>query len=59
MSATTESLLIQIIELENRINEARSRGEDCLQLEETLSNLRSRFATMSEALVRTQGILKG
>jgi hypothetical protein len=59
MSATTETLLLQIIELENRILESRSRGEDCTQLEETLSFLKGRFATLNEALGKTQGVLKG
>ena len=59
MSATTETILLQIIELENRILESRSRGEDCTQLEETLSSLKGRFATLNEALGKTQGVLKG
>ena len=59
MSATTETILLQIVELENRILETRSRGEDCTQLEETLLILRSRFATLNEALGKTQGVLKG
>ena len=59
MSATTETLLLQIIELENRILESHSRGEDCTQLKETLSSLRDRFSTLNEALERTQGVLKG
>jgi hypothetical protein len=59
MSATTETILLQIIELENRILESRSRGEDCTQLEETLSSLKGRFVTLNEALGKTQGVLKG
>ena len=59
MSATSETLLLQIIELENRLLESRSNGEDCTQLEETLSSLKSRFATLNEALGKTQDILKG
>jgi len=59
MSATSETLLLQIIELENRLLESRARGEDSSQLEETLSLLKGRFATMNEALGKTQGILKG
>jgi hypothetical protein len=59
MSATSETLLLQIIELENRLLESRSNGEDCTQLEETLSSLKGRFATLNEALGKTQGILKG
>lgn len=59
MSATTETLLLQIIDLENRLLESRSKGEDCTHLEETLSSLKGRFATLNEALGKTQGILKG
>jgi hypothetical protein len=59
MSATSETLLLQIIELENRLLESRSNGEDCTQLEETLSSLKCRFATLNEALGKAQGILKG
>lgn len=59
MSATTESLLLQIIDLENRINETRSRGENTSQLEETLLMLKSQFATLNEALNKPQGVLKG
>ena len=59
MSATSETLLLQIVELENRLLESRARGEDSSQLEETLSLLKGRFSTMNEALSKTQGILKG
>lgn len=59
MSATTESLLLQIIDLESRINETRSRGENTSQLEETLLVLKSQFATLNEALNKPQGLLKG
>jgi hypothetical protein len=59
MSATSETLLLQIVELENRLLESRSRGEDSSQLEETLSLLKGRFTMMNEALGKPQGILKG
>ena len=59
MSATSETLLLQIVELENRLLELRSQGEDSSQLEETLSLLKGRFITMNEALGKPQGILKG
>jgi hypothetical protein len=59
MSATSETLLLQIVELENRLLESHARGEDCSQLEETLLLLKGKFITMNEALGKTQGILKG
>lgn len=59
MSASTETLLLQIIELENMINESKLRGEDCTQMEEMLFVLRGKFSMMNEALKRTQGVLKG
>lgn len=59
MSAAIESLLLQIIDLESRINEARSRGENTSHLEETLLVLKSQFATLNEALNKSQGLLKG
>jgi hypothetical protein len=59
MSATTERLLLQILELEERINESLSKGEDVSQLEETLLSLKNRFASLNEALIKSQGILKG
>lgn len=59
MSATSETLLLQIVELENRLLELRSQGEDSSQLEETLSLLKNKFIIMNEALGKPQGILKG
>jgi hypothetical protein len=59
MSATTENLLTQIVELEQKIFEAKSKGENCFELEETLILLRNKFSMMNEALKRSQGLLKG
>lgn len=59
MSATSETLLLQIVELENRLLELRSQGEDSSQLEETLSLLKNKFIIMNEALGKPQGVLKG
>ena len=59
MSATSETLLLQIVELENRLLELRSQGEDTSQLEETLSLLKNKFIIMNEALGKPQGVLKG
>ncbi|NBP01829.1 MAG: hypothetical protein EBU90_17170 [Proteobacteria bacterium] len=59
MSATTENLLLQIIELEQKILEVKSRGQNSFELEETLVVLKGKFAMMNEALSMRQGILKG
>jgi len=59
MSAATENLLLQIVDLEGRINDARSRGENTFQLEEVLLSLKTQFATLNEALNKPQGVLKG
>ena len=59
MSATSETLLLQIVELENRLLELRGQGEDSSQLEETLSLLKNKFIIMNEALGKPQGVLKG
>lgn len=59
MSASTENLLLQIIELEQKILESKARGKNSIELEETLSLLKGRFTTMNEALGKSQGILKG
>lgn len=59
MSASSETLLFQIIELEKKILESKSRGENSIELEETLSLLKGRFTIMNEALGKSQGILKG
>jgi len=59
MSASSETLLVQIIELEKKILESKSRGENSVELEETLSSLKGRFTSMNEALNKSQGLLKG
>ena len=59
MSATSEALLLEIIELERKVIEIKSRGEDSTHLEESLMNLRTKFATLNEALGKRQDVLKG
>lgn len=59
MSASSETLLVQIIELEKKILESKSRGENSVELEETLSSLKGKFTSMNEALNKSQGLLKG
>jgi len=59
MSASTESLLLQIIELEQKILESKARGQNSFEMEETLASLKGRFTSMNEALTTRQGLLKG
>jgi len=59
MSAATENLLLKIFEVENQINEAKSRGENVSSLEKALLTLKTQFATLNEALNKPQGLLKG
>ncbi len=59
MSASAEGLLLQIIELEQKILESKARGENSIEMEETLASLKGKFAIMNEALNKHQGLLKG
>lgn len=59
MSASTENLLLQIIELEQKILESKARGKNSIEMEETLASLKGRFTSMNEALKKSQGLLKG
>lgn len=59
MSAATESLLLQILSLEERISDLRLRGEDSSKLEESLFELKNRFMSLNETLNKNQSILKG
>jgi hypothetical protein len=59
MSATTETLLLQIISLEEKLAESRLRGEDCTNLEDALFELKNRFSSLNETLNKNQNVLKG
>jgi len=59
MSAATEELLTQIIDLEESIKQRRSSGEDTFHLEEQLVFLRERFITLNESLKKNSSLLKG
>jgi len=59
MSAATESLLLQIISLEEKISELKLNGEDSSKLEESLFDLKNRFMSLNETLNKNQSILKG
>lgn len=59
MSASSEKLLLQIVELEQKLLEAKSKGENFVEIEETLESLKYKFTIMNEALNEHQGILKG
>jgi hypothetical protein len=59
MSATTETLLLQIISLEEKLAESKLKGEDCTNLEDSLFELKNRFASLNETLNKNQNVLKG
>ena len=59
MSATTESLLLEISKLENELLEKRKRKEDCSELEEILLSLKHTFITLNETLNKNSSVLKG
>jgi len=59
MSATTESLLLEISKLENELLEKRKRKEDCSELEEILLLLKHTFITLNETLNKNSSVLKG
>lgn len=59
MSATTETLLLQILELENKIIECKHRGIDTFYLETSLQSLKEKFSILNEALNNSNEVLKG
>jgi hypothetical protein len=59
MSASSEALLFQIIELEKMILEYKSQDKNSIELEETLSLLKDKFTLMNEALNKSKGLLNG
>lgn len=59
MSAATEELLQQILDLENKIQEARTVGKNTQILQEKLILLKEQFDSMNENLNRSEKILKG
>lgn len=59
MSASTEELLQQIVELENRIHDSANSKEDFSLLHENLLLLKEQFRLLSENLNDSNKILKG
>lgn len=59
MSAATEELLQQILELESKIQEAKTSGVNTHVLQEKLILLKEQFDSMNENLNRSEKILKG
>lgn len=59
MSATSEALLLQILDLESKIAHARLNGEDSSQLELALEGIKVKFSSLNEALEKSKEILKG
>jgi len=59
MSASTEELLQQIIELENHIRDSANSKEDFSLLHENLLLLKEQFRLLSENLNDSNKVLKG
>lgn len=59
MSATSERIILQIIELENKIQEDRSFGKDVSMLEEQVSLLKKELSNLNEVLSSPNFVLKG
>jgi hypothetical protein len=59
MSAATEELLLQIIELETAIQENASCCKDVSVLQERLIFLREKFHALNENLKKNSELLKG
>jgi len=59
MSASTEKILLQLIELEQKIYETKLTGRDTTFLEEQALVLRKEFETLNEVLTNPKTVLKG
>lgn len=59
MSASSERIFLQIIELETRIQEEKFQGKDTLLLEEQVSSLRKELSNLTEVLTSPSYVLKG
>lgn len=59
MSASSEKILLLIVELENRIQEERVLGKNTELLEEQIVKLRQELSVLNEALTSPSYVLKG
>lgn len=59
MSASTEELLQQILELEEQIRASSKTGGDTSNLQDKLTVLKEQFQLMNETLGRSDKILRG
>lgn len=59
MSASTEELLQQILELEEQIRANSRTGGDTSNLQDKLTVLKEQFQLMNETLGRSDKILRG
>lgn len=59
MSATSEKLLLQVIELEQQVTLNKSLGKDTKNLEEQLEVLRNQLINLNESLANPKTVLKG
>jgi hypothetical protein len=59
MSASSERILLQIIELESKIQEDRVLGKDTTVLEEQVAFLKKDLSSLNEVLTSPNFVLKG
>jgi hypothetical protein len=59
MTASSERILLQIIDLEIKLQEDTTLGKDTTMLEEQISVLRKDLNNLTEGLTRPGAVLKG
>ena len=59
MSASSERILLQIIELESKIQEEKNLGKDTAVLEEQVAFLKKDLSNLNEVLTTPNFVLKG
>jgi uncharacterized coiled-coil DUF342 family protein len=59
MSATSELLYEQVEELQHKLDEVRSKGEDTTELEKQMKELREKLVAATSALNEGKTLLKG
>lgn len=59
MSAASEEILLQILQLESLLTESKTSGKNTSVIEQQLTELREKFLTMNENLKNNGSVLKG
>ena len=59
MSAASEEILLQILQLESLLTESKTSGKNTSAIEQQLTELREKFLTMNENLKNNGSVLKG